>query len=704
MERGNGHANEMRVPWIVERDAEFRLLIRDAFDAPNVDPVLHTQRARPDLAPEVVVNDPDGDLTLPPDGSFDLKALLTDDYGVAEAALVFENGAVQGRITLGAKDALDPTHIEVSRSISITEIQARDGDVVTWMIEAIDNRHDLRGQPSGQSGLSPARLIRIRAPRDAESRTPPTPLAGESGDGDGGAGDPDGNDEPGDEDARRQAGSEPGSDESDSRSDADPIDVVGDDAEGSDESSADGTGPVDDQDDDVRPGPDEGAGDDGASDDIESFVDENREKIDRLTEELDADSVDGESSNDASDDNPLDEAGKKETGDNETRESQPTDPADQPTGAKEEGKTSDAESVQDPSDHDAPVQGGNDKPNANQPPDRNKNEPDDPSDSGQKDSKNDDDDDDEGSGKSGAKDGAEAKKQSDGSEEKGADSANGEGGENKQDGAGGSKSAQGQESEQKGAGQAGKAGGGDAEGEGKPKSDPAGASGEPKGKSDQDNGDQEQDGANGGVGGTKGQADGPADTNQPGTTEKLGGDQPGKGGGVGAGGDVKTRDEPIQDDSRYAGEGDSDDLTVDIERAERAVNELERRLREGRLDPALLAELGWDEAQAAEFVRAFKRHLARHRAARELRRGADDPTRIDALDGDGAGDERVRHAGAARGIAGALTDVEAAADSKTRVSESGNEAVPTEYRELLDAYYRDMAERRRRQSAGADEE
>jgi hypothetical protein len=116
------------------------------------------------------------------------------------------------------------------------------------------------------------------------------------------------------------------------------------------------------------------------------------------------------------------------------------------------------------------------------------------------------------------------------------------------------------------------------------------------------------------------------------------------------------------------------------------VDALEQKLRKKELDPALLDDLKWDEAQVADFVREFRR------AEQQAR---NDPGRTDVPQG--RFETTTRPAGDVERSEGTGDAVRLRAkhvrpaDKTTRLFEAGRQRVPQEYRDLLDAYYRSLA-------------
>jgi hypothetical protein len=145
---------------------------------------------------------------------------------------------------------------------------------------------------------------------------------------------------------------------------------------------------------------------------------------------------------------------------------------------------------------------------------------------------------------------------------------------------------------------------------------------------------------------------------------------------------------PMDADGRFAEEGETDDLKApQRERARRAVDELERRLRGGDIDEKALRDLGWTRAQARRFVEEFRRRDAE--AQRQGRGGLF--TGRPREDADKGGDRRADRAkgGAGAGGAGVRTERRDQTSEDT-LREAPPERVAPEYRDLLREYYRSM--------------
>jgi len=126
--------------------------------------------------------------------------------------------------------------------------------------------------------------------------------------------------------------------------------------------------------------------------------------------------------------------------------------------------------------------------------------------------------------------------------------------------------------------------------------------------------------------------------------------------------------------------------------AKRAIDVLERSLRQGKADPDLLDELGWDVATAQRFVEAFKRSNVK------IKRESNEPPNRSTQSPVQTGtrtprsDQVLRAAGpiapGARGLHEADTRP---ADDMHDLMEAGRQRVPAQYEAVLKAYYQTLA-------------
>lgn len=709
MELSADDATRLRAEWIAEDDAEFRIVLRDRWGAANV-PITHRQRVKRDEPPRVGLALPTDELELAANDRFDIDARVTDDFGVTDVALVYRRGRIEGRLSLNEGAALGGRGVRVNGSVSLAAMHAAPGDVIEWRIEARDNRRNLRGRPDPRIGVGPTRSIRVRlanaddAERDARSaasrtarrpasktgkafeptqpadQRPPSNEQGQpdaSGDASGSAGDQprgdgadgrpagEGTAVEGTQGQPESAGGDAGGPQPDEPTDAelsggggdrgagegaasDEADQSGDGASqaGSEPRSRmrEGTGVAGADDSSLGAG--KGAGEAGES--REEFARRHRESLRRLIEEMGGDERDG-SERDSGDEGAADSRGRPPNEGN-AGEAEPTQAGSDQSAGKQPPRSKGGAEEQSTNGHESEAEADSgQKPSATQPAEATR--------SGGGDNQSDDSGQTEnGDGPTGAKPGATAASRP-------AESGTSQPSEPGTATSGGRKKSQ-----------AGAEGATDATGHGQ---------GEESGGSESD--------ARSGDNGDSGQGEPSRDA---GSSNDAG--RPGDGAKRRTGGDsddVPPTPEPLENDGTFEGGDDGGDLGIDMGRAERAVNELDRRLRAGEVDEALLKELGWTKAQAAGFIRRFKQ------AARPPDERDGVPSGASSRGGEVAvrtpGDVQVRRGGSVvADLRGASGDI-AAERTRPTLRELPPEDVPSEYRDLLEAYYREMARDRR---------
>lgn len=712
MEVAGDDAKQLRAEWIVEDDAEFRIALRDRWGAANV-PIAQRQRVKRDEPPRIGLNAPAGDLELAAADSFEIDARVTDDFGVTDVALIYRRARIEGRLSLNEGAALGGRGVHVAGSVSLAAMNAAPGDVIEWYIEARDNRRNLRDKPDPRIGVGPTRIIRVRAAasegaaRDAKSaasraarrsaskngkafepnppadQKPPSNQRGQpdaSGDASGSAGDQPSGDGAegrpagagaaveGQEGQPESAGGEAGAAHPNEPTDAEMSGGEGERNSGQGAASRDtdesgngesqgGAEPQSGQRDAAGDagaddsGPGDGATEGETGESREELAQRHREALRRLIEEMDgngqrdSDRDNGEHTDADSGGRPNDESSRNkakptQAGPDESDETRPPpstgDAEEQSTNGLGADSEADADSGHEPSaTQPADTTQGGDQPTGEA------------GETGESD------------GASGAKTGAQTTSRP---AEAGASQPAGAGSEGGPQPEGKNESDKGAESARDSSGdtQGGEASG--SEGESRPGERGPSGQGEPARDADSSN-----DAGGPGQGG-KNRA-GPDSDNEP------------------------PAPEPLENDGAFEGGGDGGDLGIDMGRAERAVNELDRRLRTGEVDDSLLKELGWTKARAAEFVKRFRR--AAHPPGARNGDPSGGPTTGGTATVRTPGDTQVRRGGAVgvelRGARGDITS------DRTRptLRELPPENVPAEYRDLLEAYYREMAREQR---------
>ncbi|MFQ5424562.1 MAG: hypothetical protein ACE5F9_11350 [Phycisphaerae bacterium] len=667
---GKDH-RELRASWLVDRDAEYEIRFSDAHGAENPNSIRYRQRGRPDHPPLIEQTSPGAQDEVAPDGAIDIRALITDDFGLTDWAVVYRVGSRGGRVALAGSDSAGPAVVKVSRRIPVSRFSAAAGDVIQLHLVALDNRHDFRDRPAYQESSGPDSAIRVVASQNARGPNKQT----KQGDGDAHAGRTD------DKNGASNGG-EAGSSGSGSGTGGrhDEGDADGGAAGGAEEGGETGRGDAE-----ADEGASNGSGEDG--DEIDRFLGDNREKIERLRkafeeqgdrksegsgEETGGDPAGQDSGNDQSGGTGGEnDAGQDEgSADSDDGESVGQGASGDKKGTEKSGKDDSGDTRRDGTKGDETGQGekpgGTDEGSQNRPKDKDAKRAGDRGDP---------------AGETGASDSGDGKRSDDG-EDKGEKTKTGQG-----------------------KGQGSGSGKGDGAGPGKPGGSGAGA--DPGG--DVGGGIAKSGaGAGGRRGGQpKGTSNGSDDANPPAESDRPSRPQGSDDSSGQPGGDQRSRrpesdeDQPPEDeagpmeaDGEFGGEGHGKALDgQDRDRARDIVDELDRRLRRGDIDPETLEDLGWTRAEALRFVQAFRRRDRRgqrdtnQRFTGRVREAPERPS---------GAEEQRRGEGTDRGIRHGLATDRRGRATAEQVRERQPEVVPPEYRDLLDEYYRSMGRLRRK--------
>jgi len=752
----------LRGKWVVDRDLEYEVRFNDAHGAGNPNPIRYAQRARGDHPPEIDQIEPGAKLTAAATDLFALKAVITDDWGVAGLTLKYRGATRDGRIELMHGRTTHSARVDLAESIAVAALGASDGEVVEFWIEAIDTRVDLRGASDPQLTRGPVCELRVNGGGKGRSATdkpggnagagadPKKPGAGNGnsnqpgkgpegsnglgGTGASGDGKPGNGDDPSPEDDRQSGDDSKSSknskstsdgnqsnDSGDNESDGQPRDNSGSSEDERKPATPDDGGPNDNGDGASMPGDSGGksnsdadsgdsagsrgdsngeskqSGDSGnpsdvsdgrdgepqdANAELDRLIKKNKDAIDRLGQQPSGES--GEKPKDGE----KNEAGKSGPSGSEVRPgSKAGDKSEKPgdTG-KKPSDNSDAGNERSGGEKDPSDQKRGGQPKA--------------STGGKEGDKAKNSDNSNGEGKpADDKPNGEASKEAQGESKP----PSNEGNRTDEDDAPGEHAGEGKskesDAEQKQDAESGTSKG---EAKGNQSGDQAGKPGDQPGdgetgeQSDAEGG-KPQDGAT-----AKENSDGES---KPATTGKQTGDKTSKNSGEGqrntptpaqdvgptpkGGGSVAPDAGPGETDGRFAGEGDSEALDAPMrERARKAVDELERRLRDGGVSDAELQELGWNRAEAQAFVERYRRLQA---AAQRQRDGGlfSGKTR-DTDDGPSSADGNSA-TGVGRGMTGAIRSAPGTARPAEGLSDATTESVPVEFRDVLDEYYRSMA-------------
>ncbi len=701
----------LRAAWIVDRDLEYEVQFNDLHGAATAAPIRYTQRARGDRPPEIVHLAPEARFEAAANDEFRVRARITDDWGLTKVVMAYRGPRGSGVVNLLDDTQSGQANIEIDKVVPVPTLGARTGDVVELHLEATDSRLNLRGERDSQVTRGPTCELRVSGEKSGKGGGDSKDQKGGAGgpgpnkngnqpgsgandgpgqkDNQGAAGKPEkGNPQKGDQSGKPNDASAPGSDssekgvdssdakkqeeaskpqEADSQKDGAARDSADMDAPTSEGDAPDSAKPTPTSDHDQNP-PDESSpplnkptnsssdsdaqpGDGSAESDsadaqskLDRLIRENQKAMERLGEK--GTPRDGDTSEKSGDAEPSADAGSASKQGEESKGISP-DKKDAKKGDGAKGGTESKEKT-----------GENEKGGESSQP---KGDPTQANKSGQGES-------------SKSKEGSDSKK---GDSSKGDSSPNG--------GDAGDKSEAGEKSEkQKNVeGSRTETCGGDpaqdVELKGDARAKPGDAQpGESESKSKAESGEFAKD--PGKVGNSK---DGQPGASTPKPAEAVGPTPPSSGNGV-------TEDAgPSNADGSYDGEGKSNPLGApQRDRARRAVDELERRLRDGGISDAELRDLGWSRAEARNFVERFKRL---HKAAQAQRDGGLFTGKVREDSGEGRPSINGPEAGVGRGMTGAVRGDKGTARDAAHSQDAPPESVPPELKDVLDEYYRSMA-------------
>jgi len=727
----------LRADWVVDRDLEYEVRFNDRFGAGNENPIRLIQRARGDQPPVIAQTEPSSDLNVASDGSFDIKARVSDDWGLSRVVLNYRGTRANGRMDFSGKVPLDAAVLDLEESVSVASLNAAVGDVVELYLEAADTRVNLRGAADPQLTRGPVFEIRVTGGNSGSQGSGPSNRAG------GDRGPKPGNKTTGSEQGAGNQGAGPGAagpnaDQSaEGKPGTDANDVPGgpeNPAKEPNSAGQDATGTPNE----AEASRQSGAGE-GPSDNVEGRPapnsDANASSVGKTNPSEDSKQPGGGEEEDAGGPGGESEGGARDPSDNKADPSEP-DAARALDRLIEKNRDA-LERIRQRENGQPDDERSGSKPNAaGDARESNKREEKPESDGGSEKPKNaatkrta------ENKGQSGESDGNEdgAKQPPQGNQQPHGGNSNSEAGNSDQSGKDATKpaakpKANGEDasnptgerdadpsnppmkSEPRSAANEGESpqpeGGADAKAKGDVKGPQRANEGEPDKSA---NGKQggEQGSSGGGEADTgeskPGESDGQsnavtpgpqAESNDPAKKGDEKGTAPRPAQGVGPtpkSGDGTVRQDagPADPDGQFDGEGESDRLEAPMrDRARRAVDELERRLRDGGISDAELRDLGWSRAEAQSFVTRYRRLAA---AAQRQRDGGLFSGRVRQGDTNTAGSGADGAIGVGRGMTGAVRDDRTAAKKGDSLRDATAESVPIEMRDFLDEYYRSMA-------------
>lgn len=695
----------LRAAWIVDRDLEYEVQFNDPHGAGNPAPIRFTQRARGDRPPEIAQSAPEATLSAALTDTFNVRARVIDDWGLSRLVLAYRGIRGSGVIDLADNLASGSSVIDIDKTISVEALGVAPGDVVELHIEASDTRVNLRGVSDPQITRGPVCELRVIGEKGGTGRSTlmrrngsnpvsgPHKIGNQIAGGTGGPGrgsDKDGPGESGhgdetgevahagaksdaaDEGAAARPGTEsdnakqpdekgrpkqadaPGDAESgeatergpvsqgeapasakptpNGNSDSMPPDDVGAPAEEPGKAERNG---------DPRP-MDEAAGEDptDAQAELDRLIRKNKDAVERLSEKQSKGPGASESSA---------ESGSEKGNSPKNGESQRADDA---AHGEEPEPSRTGEAMRDSEESGEKPDAGSKGAGA-APSEKNEMTVEQPSqyESG-------------GSGSESKSTGEKTKP----AEGQTADKADADVRTEKKDRADGERTTSKDDAPPQS---------GDSKGEAKAR--PGDAQPSDKGSNgESESGEFAKNSAKNGE-----TTDGQPGASTPKPAEGVGPPPPASEGGVAedAG--------PGQPDGEFEGGARSESLDAPMrERARQAVDELERRLRDGGLSDAELRELGWSRAEARNFVTRYRRL---RKAAQAQRDGGLFSGRVRKDIGSEKPSESDLTSGVGRGMAGAVRGDTRTVKDAAHAQDAPPEAVPPELRDVLDEYYRSMA-------------
>ncbi len=166
--RCTGNELRMSVRFKVERDNTYWIECYDRFRRRNREPVKYTFTAQPDQWPTIKLVSPAEDVELPQSADMFVQGAASDDYGIAAVKLVYANnhdvhGAVDFEIEPNAKQT------DLQRTIPVQQLGVV-GDELTFYLTAEDNC-----RPNSHTAKSGERKLKIVEPQQVAKNPPPQP-------------------------------------------------------------------------------------------------------------------------------------------------------------------------------------------------------------------------------------------------------------------------------------------------------------------------------------------------------------------------------------------------------------------------------------------------------------------------------------------------------------------------------------------------
>lgn len=661
--------------WLADRDAEFYVVLSDKHDVANRDPIRYRQRVRTDAPPEVTWTSPPR-IDASANGVIELTGHVRDDFGLSDVALLVESGARRQRIEWNDTNAgIDRV---LRRTFRVADLGGAAGSRIECRIEATDNRHDLAGRPAYQTSVSGPILIQVgegianRPPRTAVADvTPRDRTGGENPTKDSGGA---ARDRSNGESARRADAPRAG-DDSTPQKRAGPAQPDADDDSARPRKERDPATPHADKGDGTPSNgatsrPESTAASD-SNESLDEFVERNAEQLQKLEDRFAP--KPGAGLPDESGSAPNGERASPQAGadspqaqrDSRGAPQRPEPPTSQP-GSAEQPDSSRSPQTSQPENSNQSDSSGSSSSETEQSPAAPPSEP--------------------RSGKAGGepRDDSRAEQPADGASESEGESrgtpTTRPRGDSKEETSPRPTSPPGDSS--------------------RPQSDGARPNpGKPPGS---DDGEPSEQPARPGQSSPQGGASSSSAGGRPDARPQAGG-AAGANPATGENAAPPTHGSPPSAssqptdlaalDGEFRSEGSGEALLPGAGRTAAAVDEFERLLRLGAVDPRTLQDLGWTQAEAQRFVETFRRKQAEAQRQRQDGNPPRESRRGSMRDAHGG---KVQRGGeSAPGVAGVTGPAKGGLPNADPLIERGPEEVPPEYRDFVDEYYRAMSRARR---------
>ena len=142
--------------WEMDGDADIEVSVTDILGTPCDSPLKLRQKITPDLAPEIVVREPEPFLLATPNAVVALSAEVTDDLGLKRIDLIRAVVGYRDRISLAGPSKITKDE-NFSKEMDLSKIGLSAGDVMEIYFEAVDTNPSSPGATS--SDISRIQII-----------------------------------------------------------------------------------------------------------------------------------------------------------------------------------------------------------------------------------------------------------------------------------------------------------------------------------------------------------------------------------------------------------------------------------------------------------------------------------------------------------------------------------------------------------------